>query len=76
LKADRAVNLIESLQQNYLRHLIATHIKKLKIKYTVQNYNNYNTVQEWKIVKGFQEKIKNNNLIVTRADKGRTIVTN
>jgi hypothetical protein len=58
LEADTALNLIDPLQQNYMRHLIAAHIQKLKKKYTVQNYNNYNTVQEWKIIKGLQEKIK------------------
>jgi hypothetical protein len=73
LEAVAAVNLIDPLQQNYIRNLIAAHIQKLKKKYTMQNYNNYNTVQEWKIIKGLQEK-KNNNLTVTRADKGRTVV--
>jgi hypothetical protein len=52
LEADTAVNVIGRLQQSYIRHLIAAHIQKSKKKYTMKNYNNYNTVQEWKIIKG------------------------
>jgi hypothetical protein len=39
-----------------------------------QNYNTTNTIQEWKVMKGIKDKIANNNLVITRADKGRTLV--
>jgi hypothetical protein len=35
LEADMAVNLIDPLQQNHIRHLIATQIQKLKKKYSI-----------------------------------------
>jgi hypothetical protein len=57
-----------------MRQVVEIHIQKLKQKYITQLYNNFNSKQEWKIIKGIKDKIHNNNLIITRADKGRTIV--
>jgi hypothetical protein len=73
-EANTAVNLIDPLQQNYLRQLVAIHIQKLKQKYTTHSYNNKNAKLEWKIMKGIKDKITNNNLVIKRADKGRTVV--
>jgi hypothetical protein len=70
LEANTAVNLIDPLQQNYMRQVVAIHIQKLKQKYITQHFNNFNAKQEWKIIKGIKDKINNNNLITTRADKG------
>jgi hypothetical protein len=39
LEADSATSLADPLQQNYLKHLIAKHIKKLQHKFSIQNYN-------------------------------------
>jgi hypothetical protein len=40
LEADTATSLVDPLQQNFLKHLIAKHIQKLQQKYSTQNYNN------------------------------------
>jgi hypothetical protein len=74
LEADSAISLVNPLQQNFLKHLVAKHIQKLKQKYSIQNYNKIKAKQEWKILKEIKQKITNNNLIITRADKGRTVV--
>jgi hypothetical protein len=74
LEADSATSLADPLQQNYLKHLVAKHIQKLQQKYSTQNYNNKKTQQEWNVLKGIKQKISNNNLVVTRADKGKTVV--
>jgi hypothetical protein len=73
LEADSAITLVKPLQQNFLKHLVAKHIQKLKHKYSAQNYNHIKAKQEWNILKRIKQKI-NNNLIITRADKGRTVV--
>jgi hypothetical protein len=58
-------------EQDYYRYLVAHNIKKLeqggrrKSKYK----NN-----EWKIMKEIKNKIQKHNLIITKADKGKTIV--
>lgn len=57
-----------------MRHLIAIHIQKLKKKYTTQNYNTINAKQGLKIIKGLKDKINNNNLVITKAEKGYTVV--
>jgi hypothetical protein len=62
------------LQQDYLRQLVAIHVQQLIQKYFTQNYNTTNAKQEWKVTKGIKDKITNNNLVITRADKGRTLV--
>jgi hypothetical protein len=73
LEADSATSLLDSLHQNFLKHLIARHIQKLQQKYSSQNYNSNKTKQEWGILKGIKQKISDK-LIITRADKGRTVV--
>jgi hypothetical protein len=69
LEADSAISLVNPLQQNFLKHLVAKHIQKLKHKYFTQNYNNVKAKEEWNILKGIKQKITSNNLIITRADK-------
>jgi hypothetical protein len=58
LEAETAINLVDLLQQNYLRQLVAIHIKKLKQKHATQNYNITNTILEWKVMKGIKDKLQ------------------
>jgi hypothetical protein len=74
LEVNTTVNLIDPLQQNYMRQVVAIHIQKLKQKYIAQYYNNFNAKQQWKIIKDIKYKINNNNLIITGAGEGRTVV--
>jgi hypothetical protein len=30
--------------------------------------------EEWKLIRNIQEKIRNNKLIITKADKGKTLI--
>jgi hypothetical protein len=67
------MNLIDPLQQNYLRQLVAIHIQKLKQKYVTQSYSTTKATQEWKVMKGIEDEITNNNLVLTNVGKGRTL---
>jgi hypothetical protein len=55
-----------------MRHLVANNIKHL-IKSDKINRNNKLAKNEWNIL-NIKQKVENNNLIITQADKGKTIV--
>jgi hypothetical protein len=76
LEADTAINVDDPMQENYLRHAVARRLHKLKRISSHPSYtrNSTSTIQEWKLMKEIKEKVHCNNLIVTRADKGGTIV--
>jgi bifunctional ADP-heptose synthase (sugar kinase/adenylyltransferase) len=68
--------LVNPAEENYLRHKVAKHIQQLKnrTKQSVNSKNSPTANQEWKTMKGIKHKLNINNLILTTADKGRTIV--
>jgi hypothetical protein len=76
LKADTAINLADPLQQNYLRHAVAKELHRLKCisNHASYTHNSTHEIQEWKLIKQIKEKVHCNHLIVTRANKGCTLV--
>ena len=74
MEAECAVNLLPYEEQDYVRHRVAKQIEKM---YFLPNTSNRYTPKEAKennIVKAIKEKLRNSNAIVTRADKGNSIV--
>jgi hypothetical protein len=73
LEAETAIQKLPTSDPDTYRHLVAERINTLK-----QNNNTYskqnNAQQEAKILKSIQSKLRNNNAIITRADKGKSIV--
>jgi hypothetical protein len=57
-------------KQNYYRHIVA----KEQIKKNNQTNNNKKTKGEWKQIMSIRRKIDINKLIITKADKGKTLV--
>jgi hypothetical protein len=55
LESDSAISFVNPLRQNFLKHLVAKHIKKLRHKYSTQNNNNIKAKQELNILKGKQK---------------------
>jgi plasmid maintenance system killer protein len=75
LEADTAINMVNPDEQNYLRFLVAKHIQHFQ-KTKQSNNSKYSLLanQEWKIMNEIKSKLNINNLILARADNGRTIV--
>jgi hypothetical protein len=58
-------------EQNYYRYAVA---KKLKnINKTNITYNT-KYKKEWKLIRNIQDKIRNNKLMITKADKGKILI--
>jgi hypothetical protein len=79
IEADSAVNLLPVNEQNYMRHHIAKNIQKIINKQTDQKdqrITNFSkrTKHEWHTLHNIKHKINQNHLIITKADKGNTIV--
>jgi hypothetical protein len=51
--------------------MVAKTIKKINQK---DNMNNTKNKLEWKLVRNIRNKLAENELIITKADKGKTIV--
>jgi hypothetical protein len=52
-----------------MRHLVANNIKQL-IKFDKRSRNSKQAKNEWNIFKKIKQKVENNNLIITQAEKG------
>jgi hypothetical protein len=72
LEAETAINNLDIKEQSYYRHAVTKKIKDIS-KNNKENSNIKNK-EEWKIIMNIKYKIRENNLIVTKADKGKTIV--
>jgi hypothetical protein len=58
--------------QNYYRHAVAININKL-----IKNQNSYNKIKhrrEWNTIKKIKQKLNGNSLMISKADKGKSIV--
>jgi hypothetical protein len=71
IEAEAAILKISLQEQDYYRYLVAHNIKKLE--QGGRRKNKYKS-NEWKIMKEIKNKIQKHNLIITKADKGKTIV--
>jgi hypothetical protein len=72
LEAETAINSLNITEQNYYRHAV---VKKLKEINKTKITHNTKHKEEWKLIKNIQNKIYNNKLIITKAVKGKTLIT-
>jgi hypothetical protein len=79
IEADTAINTLPEKDQGYLRQLVANNIKLLINKQKTNKDQRTTTHtkrlhQEWNILKNIKHKIEQNQLVITKADKGNTLV--
>jgi hypothetical protein len=79
LEADTAINLLDPHEQAYMKQVVTQKLCRLinNNKTQIDKHNTYISRQELtesKLVKKLHEKLEQNNLIVTKADKGRTLI--
>jgi hypothetical protein len=70
LEAETAINSLDIKEQNYYRYAVAKKIKEINNANTIHN-TKYK--EEWKTIRNIQDKIRNNKLTITKADKGKTL---
>jgi hypothetical protein len=71
LEAETAITKINATEQQYYRYMVAKTIKMINQK---DNTNNTRNKMEWKLIRNIRNKRAENELIITKADKGKTIV--
>jgi hypothetical protein len=71
LEAETGISKINATEQQYYRHMVTKTIKKISQK---DNTNNTRNKIEWKLMRNIRNKLAKNELIITKADKGKTIV--
>ena len=69
LEAETAITQLPTNEREVYRKLVADRINTLQ-----QNNPNHRTHPEARIIKSIQTKLKDNNAMITRADKGNSIV--
>jgi hypothetical protein len=79
IEADSAINLLNPYEQAHMRQAVSQKLHRLinKEKTQIEKRTNHKTRQESiekKIITNLKKKIKEHNLIVTKADKGNTLV--
>jgi hypothetical protein len=79
IEADTAIFQLPAKDQGYMRQLIANNIKKITNKHNSlkeRRHTNHTKREhlEWNTIKNLKQKINQNQLIVTKADKGNTLV--
>jgi hypothetical protein len=75
LEAETAISHLHLSEQDHMRHLVANNLKRLiESDKNKKNRNNKHTKNEWNILKSIKQKSENNNLVLTHADKGKTVV--
>ena len=74
LEGECAITLLPFDEQDYMRHRVAKKIEKM---YTQQPTHRTCTLEqagELNILKSIKDKLRNNKAIITKADKGNSIV--
>ena len=71
LEAETAISRLHITEQNYYRHAVAKKIKDINRN---NNTNNKKNKYEWKQIMNIKNKISENKLTITKADKGKTLV--
>jgi hypothetical protein len=74
LEAQTAISHLHISKQDHVRHLVANNLKHLKRSDMNKENRNNKYKTEWNIVENIKQKLESNNLIVTQAHKGKTIV--
>jgi hypothetical protein len=71
LEAETAISNLDITDQQYYRQAVTKNIKKLNQQETAKNKKSR---KEWKLIIDIKNKIIANKLIVSKADKGKTVV--
>ena len=75
LEAETGVSYLPHTEQEYLRYQIAHNIKQLYRHHdTTQGYNTRNINKEKQVVQSIKNKLQSNKAVITKADRGNTIV--
>jgi hypothetical protein len=75
IEADSAVDLLDPHEQTYMRQRIAYCLRNLTDKNTRNNARNTKLASvEKKVIRDLKQKLEENNLMVTKADKGNTLI--
>ena len=75
LEAETTVSYLPHTEREYLRYQIAHNIKQLYKHYdSNQGYNARNMNKERQVLHSMKNKLQSNNAVITKADKGNTIV--
>jgi hypothetical protein len=76
MEVDIGIKQLPIKEQNYMRQIVANNIQKLENKqYSRKEKNRTERAKlEWWTMKTIQQKIQHNQLIVTKADKGNTLI--
>ena len=64
---------MDAIEQNYYRHAVAKSLKNISQRNSALNEKIKNKY-EWKIISNIKQKMEANDLIVTKADKGKTLI--
>ena len=74
IETEQGIRLLEVRSQDAYRILAAKKVKQLQ--HTLNNNNNNSTIhkRQMYLTKNIQHKIKENNAVITQADKGKTLV--
>jgi hypothetical protein len=74
LEAETATSYLPHTEQEYLRYQISHNVKLLYKHYSSHKYDTYNTNKERQTLYKIKNKLRSNKAIITKADKGNTIV--
>ena len=75
LEAETAISQLPHTEQDYVRYQVAHNIKQLYKKHNEsQPYNTVNATKEKHTVNKIKQKLITNNAMITKADKGNSII--
>jgi hypothetical protein len=74
MEAEAAVTRLPALDQDPIRYQVARNLERLIRRTNGQPYNTIHTHSERKLHNRIREKLKNNNALITKADKGNSTV--
>jgi hypothetical protein len=76
MQADTEIKQLPLKEQAYMWQLVAYNIQKLTNKQKLQNEKNKRAYAKegWHVIKSIQQKAENNQLIITKADKGNSLI--
>jgi hypothetical protein len=73
LEAEKAINQSDATEKNYYRHAVAKNLKIISQRNSTTNEKNKNKI-EWNIINNIKRKMETNELTLTKADKGKTLI--
>jgi hypothetical protein len=74
MEAETAITLLPLLDQNPVRYFIAKNVERLTLNCKQKVASHKNSYAEKRLINWIKEKLQQNNAIVTKADKGDSII--